>query len=184
MINHISIAVEDPTQTAEFLAKLWDGMILPFPPAEDAFIVLANDGKGSGVEVLPADTILKPGEGLPDEENFSIETPTEQHEARFVRTEANKEFGPVHLNISTHLSIEEVRELADRHGWRNLVCNRDSGMFQLIEVWVDDRFMLEVMTAEQTARYREITDPAFIMSAFSGALPEAAVSGDSIGLRA
>jgi hypothetical protein len=184
MINHISIAVEDPTRTADFLAKLWDGMVLPFPPAEDALIVLANDGKGSAVEVLPADTVLQPGDGLPDDENFSHETPTEQNEARFVRTEAKKEFSPVHLNISTHLSIGEVRELAEHHGWRNLVCNRDGGLFQLIEVWVDDRFMLEVMTEKQTARYREITDPAFIMSAFgAGILSGASVVGD-IGLRA
>ncbi len=182
MINHISIAVEDPTQTAEFIAKLWDGMVLPFPPAEGAFIVLANDGKGSGVEVLPANTILKPGEGLPDEENFSIETPTEHNEARFLRTEVSEDFGPVHLNISTHLSANEVRELADRQGWRNLVCNRDNGLFQLIEVWVDGRFMLEVMTEEQTARYREITDPAFIAAAFGAALPKPAESG--LGLRA
>lgn len=182
MINHISIAVEDPTRTAEFLAELWDGMVLPFPPAEGAFIVLANDGKGSGVEVLPADTVLKPGEGLPDEENFSAQTATEQNEARFVRTEATNDFGPVHLNISTHLSIGEVRELAERHGWRNLVCNRDGGLFQLIEVWIDDRFMLEVMTEAQTARYREITDPAFIMAAFGASLPKAAAT--ELGLRA
>lgn len=183
MINHISIAVEDPTRAANFLAELWDGMVLPFPPAKDAFIVLANDGKGSAVEVLPADTILKPGEGLPDETDFSLETPTERHEAHFVRSEANKEFGPVHLNISTRLSVDEVRELAERNGWRNLVCNRDRGLFQLIEVWVDDRFMIEVMTEEQTARYREITDPAFIAAAFGAALPEPASSGN-IGIRA
>lgn len=182
MINHISIAVEDPTQTSEFLAKLWDGIVLPFPPAEGAFIVLADDGKGSAVEVLPADTVLKPGVGLPDEENFSAETATEQNEARFVRTEANKEFSPVHLNISTHLSIDEVRELSEQNGWRNLVCNRDGGMFQLIEVWIDNRFMLEVMTEAQTARYRKITDPAFIMAAFGASLPESAVA--ELGLRA
>jgi hypothetical protein len=184
MINHISIAVEDPVRTADLLVKLWDGMVLPFPPAENALIVLANDGKGSAVEVLPADTVLQPGEGLPEDDGFGIDTQTERYEARFVRTEAKKEFSPVHLNISTHLSINEVRELAEQNGWRNLVCNRDGGLFQLIEVWVYDRFMLEVMTEEQTARYREITDPAFIMSAFGvGVLPEASIAGD-IGLRA
>jgi len=184
MINHISIAVEDPARTAEFLGKLWDAMVLPFPPAEGAFIVIANDGRGSAVEVLPVDMVLEPGEGLPDEENFNIETPTERNEAQFVRTEANRKFGPVHLNISTHLSIEEVRELAALHGWRNLVCNRDRGLFQLIEVWVDDRFMLEVMTGEQTARYREITDPAFIMSVFGANVPGPSAGIADLGLQA
>ena len=50
-----------------------------------------------------------------------------------------------------------------------LVCNRGEGLFQLIEVWVENTFMLEVMTPEQTARYIEITDPAFMEKAFAGA---------------
>lgn len=167
MINHISIAVEDPTRTANFLAEIWDGIAFPFPPVDGGYFVIANDGKGTAVEVLPANTILVPGEGMPDESDFSIETLTETNEGQFVKSERAPDFGPVHLNITTHLSIEKIRAIADREGWRNLVCNRDRGLFQLVEVWVDNRFMLEVMTEDQTARYREITDPSFIATAFA-----------------
>lgn len=45
------------------------------------------------------------------------------------------------------------------------------GMFQLVEVWIEDQFMLEVMTPEQTARYREITYPEFIARVFGDGVP-------------
>jgi len=172
MINHISIAVDDPTRTANFLAELWDGMAFPFPPVEGGYFVIANDGKGTAIEVLPADIVLVPGEGMPDESDFSLETLTIEHEGQFVKSDRPSDFGSVHLNVTTRLSIEEIRAAADREGWRNLVCNRDRGLFQLVEVWVDDRFMLEIMTEEQTARYREITDPNFIMTAFADVLAQ------------
>lgn len=73
---------------------------------------------------------------------------------------------PTHLNISTNKTIEEVRELADAENWRVLVCNRAEGLFQLVEVWVENSLLLELMTPEQTARYIEITQPDFMKKAF------------------
>ena len=65
MINHISIAANEPERVANFLAELWNGAVYPFPPAPNSFFVTANDGRGSAVEITPIDTILVPGEGLP-----------------------------------------------------------------------------------------------------------------------
>jgi hypothetical protein len=36
MINHISIAVDEPQRVANVLAEIWDGMVFPFPPAPDS----------------------------------------------------------------------------------------------------------------------------------------------------
>ena len=168
MINHISIAVNEPERVANVLAELWDGMVFPFPPAPDSFFVLANDGKGTAVEVSPSGTVLIPGEGLPDENDPSADTSA--YEAKFVQSEYVPRYVATHLNISTRKSVEEIREIANREGWRVLLCNRGGGLFQLVEVWVENTFMLEVMTTEQTARYVEITDPAFMNAAFEEAL--------------
>ena len=168
MINHISIAVNEPERVANFLAELWDGIVYPFPPAPGAFFVLANDGKGTAVEITPAGTILVPGEGLPDENDPDAKT--EAFEAQFIKSEFVPRYVATHLNINTKKSIEEIRELANRKGWRVLVCNRGEGLFQLVEVWVENTFMLEVMTPEQTQRYIEITDPKFMAQAFEAAL--------------
>lgn len=167
MINHISIAVNEPEKVANFIAGIWNGIVLPFPPAPNSFIVLANDGKGSAVEVTPAGTVLIPGEGLPDENDLNAKT--EKHEAHFVKSDFVPRYVATHLNISTEKSIDEIRTLAKSEDWRVLVCNRDEGLFQLVEVWIENTFMLEIMTPEQTARYREITDPKFIESFFTGA---------------
>lgn len=172
MINHISIAVENPEKVAGVLAELWNGaMVLPFPPAPDSFIVLANDGRGSTVEVTPSNTVLVPGEGFPPVENFDATTPTEEYEAKFVTSDFAPPYVTTHLNINTNLSEAEIKAIANREGWRVLTCNRDRGLFQLIEVWIEDCFMLQVMTPEQTARYVEITSPEFIAKVFGGQIP-------------
>ena len=167
MINHISIAVNNPERVAIFLAELWNGSVFPFPPAPNSFFVVANDGRGSAVEITPIDTILIPGTGLPAEENFDNSVSTEEYEAKFVKSDFVPRYVATHLNINTKKSIEEVREIAKREGWRVLVANRGEGLFQLVEVWVENQFMLEVMTPEQTERYVEITNPEFIAAAFS-----------------
>lgn len=170
MINHISIAVNEPERVANFLAEIWDGIVYPFPPVSGGFFVIANDGKGTAVEVTPAGTILVPGEGLPDENDLNAST--EPHEAQFIRSEFIPRYVATHLNINTHKSIDEIREIAKREDWRVLVCNRGGGLFQLVEVWLENSFMLEVMTPEQTQRYIEITDPKFMAAAFEEALKQ------------
>ena len=72
MINHISIAVNNPEKVADVLAELWDGYAFPFPPSPNSYFVIANDGKGTAVEVTPINTVLVPGEGFPPEENFGV----------------------------------------------------------------------------------------------------------------
>lgn len=164
MINHISIGVHNPEKVAGVLAELWNGTVIPFPPCPNSYIALANDGRGTGVEITPANTVLVPGEGLPPAENFDAATPTEEYEAKFVAEDYAPRYTATHLNISTHLSEAEVKAIAEREGWRVLTCNRGGGLFQLVELWVEDRFMLEVMTPEQTARYVEIFSPESIAS--------------------
>ena len=183
MINHISIAVNEPERVANVLAEIWDGLVYPFPPAPGSFFVLANDGRGTAVEVTPSGTVLIPGEGLPDEND--LDAATEEFEGKFVQSDLRPRYVATHLNINTKKSIEEIREIAKREGWRVLVCNRGEGLFQLIEVWVENAFMLEVMTPEQTARYVEITSPEFMEKAFSGAFDAHAASaerGESLSL--
>ncbi len=182
MINHISIAVENPEKVAGVLAELWNGMVIPFPPAPNSFMALANDGRGSGVEVTPINTILIPGEGMPPEEGFDENTPTEEYEAKFVSSDFTPRYVATHLNINTHLSEEQVKEIANREGWRALTCNRGEGLFQLIEVWIENRFMLEVMTPEQTARYIEVTSPEFIAKAIGGMHEQTAPLTDNLNL--
>lgn len=180
MINHISIAVKNPKRVANVLAEIWNGTIIPFPPAPNSFMVLANDGKGSAVEITPDDTILVPGNGFPPEDRFDASTLTEEYEAKFVASGIVPQYVATHLNISTKLSVEEIKAIGKREGWRTLVCNRGRGLFQLVEMWIEDRFMLEVMTPEQTARYVQVTGPEFISKALEMHLPPRSVTSENL----
>ena len=182
MINHISIAVNDTKKVADVLAELWNGTVIPFPPAPDSFMVLANDGRGSAVEITPINTVLVPGEGFPPEDGFDENTPTEEYEAKFVRSDFSPPFVATHLNINTNLNEAEVKAIARREGWRVLTCNRGEGLFQLIELWIEDRFMLEVMTPEQTARYVEILSPEFLANAFQSHIPPTEATAENLNL--
>lgn len=171
MINHVSIGVRNPEKVADVLAKLWNGIVLPFPPSPNSYFVLANDGRGSAIEVTPINTILVPGEGMPEKEIFGTEVLTEEYEARFVSSDFAPQYVATHININSPLSAEEIIAIGQREGWRTLLCNRERGLFQLIEIWLEDRFMIEVFTPEMTKRYAEITDPEFLAAAFQAALP-------------
>jgi hypothetical protein len=114
MINHISIGVHNPEKVANVLAELWNGMVLPFPPCPNSFIVVANDGRGSAVEITPIDTVLVPGEGLPPEENFDINVRTEEYEAKFIKSGFTPQYVATHLNINTHLSEAEIKAIGAR----------------------------------------------------------------------
>jgi hypothetical protein len=165
MINHISIAVNEPERVAKVLAEIWDGMVFPFPVTPGAYFAIANDGKGTAVEIIPNGMVIIPGDGLPPEDD--INAATEEFEAKFVKSDLVPRYVATHLNINTRKHIEEIREIAKREGWRMMVANRGQGLFQLIEFWIENTFMVEVMTPEQTARYIEIANPEFMSQALN-----------------
>lgn len=178
MINHISIGVRDTEKVANILAELWGGYAMPFPVAEDSWVAFADDGKGTMVEITTINTVLEPGEGLPSEENFDISVSTEEYEAKFVQTEFHPQYVATHLNINSHLSEDEIKAIAKREGWRAFTANRAEGAFQLIEFWIEDRFMLEVMTPEMTARYVELMQPENYANWLNFQLPPKPVSAN------
>src|SRR6516225_11472644 len=61
MIHHLSIAAGDPQHVAAVLAEIMGGKAVPFPPNPGSFFALQLDDHGSGVEVYPAGTELRPG---------------------------------------------------------------------------------------------------------------------------
>jgi len=159
MINHISVGVHNPENVANVLAEIWNGYAFPFPPSPGGFIVFADDGRGTSVEFTPINIQLIPGTGLPPEENFTMQTPTEDYEATFQFGDVAQEYISLHLALNSPLTEEEIKAIATREGWRVMTANRAGGLFQLIEVWVENRFMIEVFTPEMTARYVEMATP-------------------------
>ncbi|HEY0436500.1 MAG TPA: hypothetical protein VGC92_07670 [Phenylobacterium sp.] len=145
MIHHLSFAAEDPQRAAKAIAELWGGEAFPFPPvAKGSWVAIAGDARGTTMEVYPAGCELHPVEGDADGEARAAETP-----ARFTAT---------HAAIATPLDAEAVHALARRHGWISKYRKR-GGIFGVIEVWVENAFLLEVLTPQMQREYTDFMSP-------------------------
>lgn len=139
MLFHMSIAARAPRHVAGVIAELWGGEALPFPPiSDDGWIAMAGDDRGTAMEVYPADCVLAEVEGDAD----AVGEPA-----------AATALTPTHAAIATGLDQAAVMAIAAREGWPAKYRKR-GGMFGVVELWVEGRQMLEVLTPEMQAEYR------------------------------
>ena len=143
MIFHASVPADDPERVARVLAELWRGECYPFLLPR-TFIVFANDDRGSELEIAPR--------------GFELIAAPQQVGAQI--NPSPSPYNEVHLNIATPLSLGEVLAIASREGWIARECDR-GGVFKVIEFWLENKFMLELMTESEAARYRNAMTPAF-----------------------
>jgi hypothetical protein len=139
MIFHASIPADDPERVARVIAELWRGEYLPFIFPQ-TFIVFANDDRASEVEIGPRGHVLIPANGQVGSQFNASSSP----------------YSEVHLNIATPLSLEDALAIAEREGWAARLCDR-GGDFTVIEFWLENKFMLELMTELELKRYRNVT---------------------------
>ena len=149
MIHHLSIAARDPKRAAEVLAELMGGTAVPFPPNPGSFFALQLDEYGSGVEVYPAGTELQPGD---------------TNGGRFVRQD-RRGYGATHFALSVATDAASVQQIASRTGWHCFDCNR--GPFHVIEVWVENETMVEILPPEYAREYLAFTRPDKVMAAMA-----------------
>ncbi len=139
MIHHLSIAARDPKHAAGVLAELMGGTAVPFPPNPGSFFALQLDDHGSGVEVYPAGTELQPGGSTG---------------GNFVRKDP-RGYGSTHFALSVATDATAVKAIAEKAGWQCFDCSR--GRFHVIEVWVENETMVEVLPPEYAAEYLAFT---------------------------
>jgi hypothetical protein len=138
MLFHVSIAAENPRRVATVIAELWGGEALPFPPVSDnGWIAMAGDARSTAVEVYPLATVLREADGDAD-----------------ARGEASgrDRFTATHAAIATDLDEAAVLAIARREGWPAKYRKR-GGVFGVIEMWIEGRQMIEVLTPQMQAEY-------------------------------
>lgn len=156
MIFHLSIAADDPQRVGAAIARLWRAEALPFPPVgEGSVIVLAGDHRNSAVEIYRRGAELHPADGDADAECRMGDQP--RH-------------GPVHFAMASPLSEAEVYALAAEEGWLAKTRKR-GGMFGVIELWVENALMIEVLTAPMQAEYLATMTPAGWRAALAAGPP-------------
>src|SRR3954469_2183891 len=141
VIFHFSIAADDPKKTATMLAELWRGEAFYFPMVgEGSWVAHAGDDRRSTIEVYPRDLAFYPADGQGEQRN-----------------EPGSRHGAFHAAVETPLGIGEVEEVGRRYGCHTRLCQR--GPFRVIEYWVDNALMLEMLTPEMQAEYQGTVTP-------------------------
>ncbi|MBU7582181.1 MAG: hypothetical protein KAF91_04605 [Nostoc sp. TH1S01] len=144
MLHHISISVKNPQHVANVMAEIMHGRVVPFSPNPGAYMMFVGDEFGTGIEFYPLGSEL-----IPD---------AWQGQAGFQINEHPANYTSVHAAISVPLSVEEIERIGAREGWRVLPCSRD-GAFDVVEFWIENRLMLELLTPEMATKYLEATNP-------------------------
>lgn len=149
MLFHASIPADEPEHVARVIAELWRGEVLPFPPFPRAFVVLAGDERRTVLDVYP-----RGNEHVPAPGEYAVRT-----------NPAPSPHSEVHLALGTVLSEEDVLALARREGWLAQRSDR-GGLFTVVELWVENKFLLEVLSAEEQRRYMENLTAARLRTLF------------------
>jgi hypothetical protein len=140
-IHHYSIPVQDTKHVAEVLCELFEGAITPFGPYQNSYIVWFGDQYGSGIELYPAGTEMIPDAG--------------DGQANFRHNASASGFTATHAAISIDRSREEILKFASDNGWRALELSR--GTFNVIEFWIENRVMIELLTPDMARDYLAAT---------------------------
>ena len=76
-------------------------------------------------------------------------------------------YGSTHFALSVATDAQTVEEIASRAGWDCFVCNR--GPFHVIEVWVENATMVEILPPEFAREYLAFTRPDKVTAAMAAA---------------
>ena len=146
MIHHLSIPARDPRRVAEVLAELLKGRAYPFVGAlPGAYMAVSGDPHGTMIEVYPDGIVLERGEG--------------DGPARFVASAAPPASAvPFHAYLSLPCERDEIEQIGRREGWRTKLLGRgvpgQAPVFHVIELWIENRVMLELVTEAMAVAYR------------------------------
>ncbi len=142
MIFHLSIPTSDPERVARVIAEIWGGEAFPFfPHRNESWVAFANDGRGTSVECYPSDAKIAPSEE---------EKPTG---FKILRGEESAGWSTTHAAVSTSLDQGAIVSIGKREDW--LVRYAQRGLFGVVELWLENNILLEVLTPELQARYLE-----------------------------
>ncbi len=145
MIHHVSIPARDPEHVARVLAELLGGYAGPFiGPMPGAWVVYQEDGVGTGIEVYREETNIVPGES--------------GGTAQLARAPEAIAF---HALISVKADRPTIERVGSREGWRTLHCWRGppgKPLFELYELWVENRVLLELATDDMLPGYVNIAN--------------------------
>lgn len=107
-----------------------------FPPFPGCWIAFAAHDDGTAIEVYPDTHVLTAGESHVE----CLEQMRDTAETF------------VHAAVASPLSEPEIMALAQGENWTSRVCDR--GPFRCVEVWIENRLLIEVLDPTMQDAYR------------------------------
>jgi hypothetical protein len=156
MIHHISIAAHNPLHVSQVLAELLQGQSVPFPGHLGSYVALAFDPQGTMIEVHPFGTALVPGQA-------------DNEASQLLPNPAASIYTANHTAISVPVSIDFIQSIAEREGWRVAYCRRGDNYFDVIEFWVENQLLIELLPPEIVDRYLVFMSPESLVAAAQAA---------------
>ena len=139
MIYHAAIPANHPRSAAETLAQIMGGEAMPFPVVPDAWIAWSSDGV-TELEIVPR--------------GYGFARADDGKEPRWIAGHAGTTASGWHVAVGTNVAANEVVRIARGAGWPAQICDR-AGFFDIVEVWVDDCGLVEVLDPGMQQRYRK-----------------------------
>lgn len=169
MIAHVSIPARDPKATALLLATLIDGEAFAFPVVPGAWIAVARDGSGQAIEVYPDTMAHHPGQGEADPAAAAQGPQTLPWEDQIYADGPQLRPAAFHFAMSSPLTEQQVLDAARAAGLRGVRCDR-AGVFALVEVWLDNVLLVEVLCGPEVERYVGFMNPRGVEKMFGPGL--------------
>jgi len=145
MIHHVSIPARDPRHVADVLAELMGGKCFPFGPLEGAFMATSGDAHGTMIEVYP--------------EGATLDIPANDDQVVFGENRSPPRTWPFHVLLSVQRERDEIEGIGAREGWRAKTFGRGmkgrKPFFHVIEFWLENRLMIEVVSPPMAREYEE-----------------------------
>ena len=141
MVHHVSIEADNPMEVPTVIAKLMGGRAREGFPFEHACAAFSGDKYGAMIECWQRGkvvTIPKSGPGT-----FEIND-----------SGTLQDYQAFHTALSVQLDDDEIMEIAKEVGWETAV--RANGPFSVVEVWIENRLLLEVLSPTQTENYLRV----------------------------
>jgi hypothetical protein len=76
-----------------------------------------------------------------------------------------------HFAVDSPLSIDQLVALGNREGWRAIHCDRGPGAFEVVELWLENRILVEALDPKNAAKVAGFMQHAVLEKMFGAAEP-------------
>jgi hypothetical protein len=103
------------------------------------------------VELHPYGTALFPGEVMHEAAHLQLHPGATPYSAN-------------HTAISVPINMAQIRAIADREQWRMVLCRRGNNYFDIIQLWLENQLLIELLPPELVDRYLAFMDPQALLA--------------------